>query len=112
MVLLVLAVVVGGLVGDGSAARAVPVLLALAGLAVVGAALSLVWLSERDAGDLVLDPDQAAQVARAGGLPPPSTWAPLAGAGLGVAATGALVSPVLLGLGLGVAGGCRRAGRG
>ena len=102
--LLVLAVALAGPLGDGSAgARALPVGLALAGLAVVVAALALVWTSERDPADLVLDDEQAARVARDGGLPPPTTWAPLAGAGLGVAATGALAGEVLLGLGLGVA---------
>lgn len=86
---------------DGGALTA-PVLLALLGLAAVVAALALMVLAERDVTDLTVSDDQASSLTAAGGAPGPSWWAPLAVAATAVAATGLMVSDILLGLGLGL----------
>ena len=87
---------------DG-AVLALPVLLVLAGLVALVVSLGLVHHVETDPSDLDVPDEHAAAVRAAGGVPGPSWWAPLAGAGALVAVAGLLVSPALWGLGVGVA---------
>ena len=104
VVALVLGVVIAALLHEEDGGLlALPVVLVLLGLAVVAVSLGLVHHVESDPSDLSVPDDHAPHVRAAGGVPGPSWWAPLTGAGALVAVVGLLVSPVLWGFGLGVA---------